>query len=80
MKRYIFSDGKVIKASSDEEFIKKMRNTSFSESSNEKEFMIQCSERGKKLGLDIRYDTVYNFVSDLTKSGIVFCESDLDCN
>jgi hypothetical protein len=72
--RYRFTDGKSVEANNPEEFVAKMRNTSFSESEDEVDFMELCSERAEKLGVDIRTDNADNFLADLIRCGIVIPE------
>lgn len=71
MARYRFVDGKTLDANSPEEFVKNMRNSSYCPGDDEQDFMDLCSERGFKLGLDIRSDSEYNFLVDLIKHEIV---------
>mgnify|MGYP001601533001 CR=1 FL=1 len=77
---YRFKDGKAIEAHSPEEFVRKMRNTSYSESDDEQDYMEACAERSRKLGVDIRSDSPYNFLVDLIQTNQVFPEPSLDWN
>jgi hypothetical protein len=69
-------DGKAITASTPEEFVVKMRETSWTPGDNTSNFMTLCSERGQKIGIAIRCDTAYNFLSDLIKAGVVAVEAE----
>lgn len=80
MFKFRFSDGKAIQAETVEEFIRKMRNTSYSESKNVKDFMEGCSERANKMNIEIRTDDPYNFLDDLIKAGIVRIEGQEESN
>jgi hypothetical protein len=72
--RYKFIDGSVIIASSPEEFVQKMRSTSWCPGEDDQDFMDLCSERGQKLEVDIRSDTAYNFLTDLIRCEVVTTE------
>lgn len=74
MAKYRFSDGKTVEASSPEEFVKKMRFSSWYPGRDTREFMSMVSERAGKIGLDVRKDSEYNFLADLIKVGIVGLE------
>lgn len=76
MAKYRFSDGKSITASTPEEFVRIMRETSWCPGNDVSNFMVLCSERGAKIGFDIRCDTAYNFLSDLIKVGIVCIDTE----
>lgn len=76
MARYRFTDGKSITASSPEDFVRVMRETSWCPGTDVDNFMTLCSERGEKIGFDIRCDSAYNFLSDLIKVGIVAIEAE----
>lgn len=76
MARYRFTDGKSITASSPEDFVRVMRDTSWCPGTDVANFMSLCSERGGKIGFDIRSDSAYNFLSDLIKVGIVAIEAE----
>jgi hypothetical protein len=71
---YRFLDGKSIIANSPEEFVEKMRQTSWYAEETAKKFMYACSKRGHKIGLFIRYDTESHFLNDLIDSQIVAIE------
>lgn len=72
--RYRFTDGKVIEASSPEEFLSKMRNSSYALSENDVQFMEDCAERGLKMGLDINTESPYQFLISLIRNKIVYRE------
>ena len=74
MTKYRFSDGKAVEASSPEEFVRVMRATSFCPGEDVADFMDLCSERGQKIGFDIRSDSAYNFLTDFIRVGIVVVE------
>jgi hypothetical protein len=76
MARYRFSDGKTVVASSPEEFVKKMRFSSWYPGKSTEEFMQMVSERADKIGLHVRRDSEYNFLADLIGVGIVDLEPD----
>jgi hypothetical protein len=76
MARYRFSDGKMVVASSPEEFVKNMRDSSWFPGQDTEDFMELVSERGEKIGIDIRSDSAYNFLTDLIKVGIVALEAE----
>jgi len=76
MAKYRFSDGKVVVASSPEEFVAKMRNGSWYPGKNDTEYMQTVAERGTKLGTHIRIDTAANFLEDLIEIGIVALEQE----
>jgi hypothetical protein len=72
--RYRFTDGKSVEAETPEEFVTKMRNSSYAPSEDEEDFMELCSERAERLGVDIRTDNADNFLHDLIHNGIVTLE------
>jgi len=69
--RYRFTDGKELEADTPEEFVKKMRSASFASSEDEYEFMHDCAERGRKVGIYIRTENAEKFLSSLIYYGIV---------
>lgn len=75
MARYKFTDGKTITAGSPDEFVRIMRDTSWCPGHDVEDFMDLVSERGEKVGFDIRSDTAYNFLTDLIRTGIVGLEA-----
>ena len=80
MTRYRFSDGHTLDAATPEEFVVKMRRTSYCPGDDEADFMDLCSERGQKLGLDINSENATLFLADLIKVGIVAKETSMDWN
>lgn len=76
MARYRFTDGKSITASSPEDFVRLMREKSWTPGTDMANFMDLLSERGEKVGFDIRSDTAYNFLADLIRAGIVSIEAE----
>ncbi len=76
MAKYRFSDGKMVVASSPEEFVKNMRNSSWFPGRDTDDFMELVSERGEKVGVTIRSDSAYNFLTDLIKVGLVELEAE----
>jgi hypothetical protein len=69
--RYRFTDGKELEAGTPEEFVKKMRAASFASSEGEYEFMHDCAERGRKVGIYIRTENAEKFLSSLIYYEIV---------
>lgn len=69
--RYRFADGKELEADSPEEFVRKMRAVSFAPSENEYEFMHDCAERGRKMGIYIQTENAEKFLDSLIYYGIV---------
>lgn len=74
MQYRFLKDNKVIEANSPEEFVHKMRNTSFAHTGDNVSFMSECADRAKKLGLDVRSDSEYNFLTDMLELGLVVKE------
>jgi len=72
--KYKFTDGKILEADSPEEFLTKMRNASYAFVPDEQEFMEDCAERGRKMGVYILTDSPYSFLSSLIECGIVRAE------
>lgn len=69
--RYRFTDGKELEAGTAEEFVKKMHAASFASSQDDYEFMHDCAERGRKVGIYIRTENAEKFLSSLIYYGIV---------
>jgi hypothetical protein len=80
MTRYRFTDGHCIDAATPEEFVTKMRNSSYCPGEDDADFMDLLSERGQKIGLDIRSENAIVFLTDLIATGIVGTEPTLDWN
>lgn len=80
MTRYRFSDGHSLFASTAEEFVTQMRRTSFTPGEDDQDFMDLCSERGAKLGLEIRSENATVFLADLMTVGIVAPETPIEWN
>lgn len=76
MTKYRFVDGKLINAPDPDEFVRIMRDTSWCPGTSVKNFMVLCSERAKKIGLNIRADSSRNFLHDLIAVGIVAIETE----
>lgn len=72
--KYRFTDGKAITARNPDEFVRVMRETSWCPGMDVSNFMDLVSERGEKIGFDIRSDSAYNFLADLIQVGIVAIE------
>lgn len=59
-------------ADSPEELVRKMRNSSFTPSTDEKDYMRQFAERAKKLyKIEIRHENEEQFLDDCVKHGII---------
>lgn len=71
MTKYKFMDGFVVVASTPLEFVEKMRQSSFTPSDDAQEFMDQVSDRGSKIGMDIRANSANNFLRDLINNEVV---------
>lgn len=69
--KYRFANGEELEAFSPEEFLKKMRATSFAPSENEHEFMHDCAGRGRKMGIHIQTENAEKFLESLIRHGIV---------
>lgn len=74
MQYRFLKDNKVIQAESPEDFVHKMRNTSLAHTNDNSSYMQEVSARAKKLGLDVRCDSEYNFLTDMLLHGLVIKE------
>lgn len=69
--RYQFTDGKILEAETPEEFVEKMRGSSFFPADNTYEFMHDVAERGRRIGIYIKVDNEEKFLDSLISYGIV---------
>jgi hypothetical protein len=69
--KYRFTDGKELEADNPEEFVRKMRATSFAPSQDEYEFMHDCAERGRRMGIYLKTENAERFLDSLIYYGIV---------
>lgn len=69
--RFQFSDGKIITADSCEEFVRKMRKSSFFPGESVATYMSEVSERLSKFDFIISTTNADTFVSDLQASGVL---------
>lgn len=72
MNKYKTLDGKIVEANSDKQLIEKLREDSFTESTDLKDFMVQTSRRCYEYDKsNIRIDTHENFINDMIKGGFL---------
>lgn len=69
--KYQFKDGEILEADTPEEFVEKMRISSFAPSENTYEFMHDLAERGRRIGIYIKVDSEEKFLDSLIFYGIV---------
>ena len=69
--RIKFSDGKIITADSFEDFVKKMRRSSFFPGETVTTYMAEVSERLGRFDLNISTQDANTFAADLQTSGII---------
>jgi len=69
--KYKFADGKVIFAENAEEFLAKMRMSSFTLAPDDTTFMHDCAERGRKLGINLKIESAELFLESLIYYEIV---------
>lgn len=70
--RYVTSDGTEFSAQDAEDLVHQMRESSYSQSTSDAEFMVAMAARVKMtVGSEVRCDTAAEFVEDLVRVGVL---------
>lgn len=69
--KYRFNDGKILEAENAIEFVIKMNDASFAHHFDYRQFMCNCVQRGKLLGLDLDSTDEEAFLISLIRNKVV---------